>query len=120
MAKPMGRFTVPQGPRFNPRIFQAEAARTSFGTRRRLLSLIVIVILSPGLREVEFTDRSRRIPNPELESDAVLFARTSFGKRRKSFSPVVMAIFSPGLRDIELAERSRRIPEAGLESDAVL
>jgi hypothetical protein len=73
MAKPMGRFTVPQGPRLNPRIFHSEAACTSFGTRRKLCSLIVIAILSPDLREVEFTDKSRRIPKGGLDSDTVLY-----------------------------------------------
>ncbi len=36
-------------------------------------SLSVIAIISPGLREVEFTVRSSLIPKAELESDTVLW-----------------------------------------------
>src|SRR5437899_11586909 len=96
MAKPMGRFTVPQGPRLNPRIFQSEAACTSFGTRRRLRSLLVMAILSPDLTEVEFTDRSKRIPNAALECHPVLTALAVRCESREAAYASDVACAAPG------------------------
>src|SRR2546428_13787358 len=106
MAKPMGRFTVPQGPRLKPCSFQSEAARTSFGMGRRLFSLIVIAIVFPGLREVELTERSKRIPKAGLESDTLLlglFVRCEsnpIGYASETAIATIITIAEQTLRDL--------------------
>ena len=76
----MGRSSVPHGLRLKPSSFQLEAACISSGLGNKFRSLIVIAILSPGSKDVEFTERSRRIPKEGLESDTRLFGVAARGK----------------------------------------
>jgi hypothetical protein len=76
----MGRSNVPHGLTLKPSSLQLEAACILFGVGDKFRSFIVIAILSPGSKYVEFTERSRRIPKEGLLSDTRLFGVAARGK----------------------------------------